>query len=184
MTAMEKAIRKFYNGKLQIDRGVLLKLINKGILHIDINGDLSTFTHSRMMMHIDPFFKEEQLSHIQDSDLKNFYIYKRKRDKYIKTVIRLEIKGIGIAQLNMFDYIVFSQPLTMDEFIEVKENIEMMIDINNMINGIMSKSITTASGLSNLVMRESDKNIVLVKLLESNDNLSEDIKLLIKLQTW
>jgi hypothetical protein len=183
MTAIEKVIRRFYNGKLQIDRDIILKLINNDIPHLD-NNSFSSPAHSRIMMRIDPSFKEEKFSQVKDSDLINFYMHKKKKDRYMKTVICLEINDIGTANLNMFEYVVFSQPLTMEEFVEVKQNIDAMIEINNMINGIMKKSITTSAGLSKLSMRDTPRNVKLIKLLELNDKLSEDIRLLIELQTW
>lgn len=183
MTAIEKVIRRFHNGKLQIDKETLVRLLNTDTLLMDLNGDTSTFYPSRLLVQADPSFDGDVLTEIKLEDVTEFYIYKDKKRRYVTSTIHIFVNNIGVIHINAFDYIVFSRSLTMEEFLEVKDNIDTMLEIDNMINSALKKSFTTQNGLTFLKLRDNKIN-KLFEILKMNDNLSEDIKLLIKLQTW
>jgi hypothetical protein len=183
MTAIEKVIRRFHNGKLQIDKNTLVNLLNTDTLLMDLNGDISTFYPTKLLVQTDLSFDGNILTKINLEDVTEFYIHKNKKRKYITSTIHIFVNNIGVIHINAFDYIVFSQPLTMEEFLEVKDNIDAMLEINSMINSALKKSFTTQNGLTFLKLRDNKMNR-LSEILKMNDKLSEDIKLLIKLQTW
>jgi hypothetical protein len=183
MTAIEKVIRRFHNGKLHIDKDTLVRLLNTDVLLMDLNGDVSTFYPTKLLVQTDPSFDGSTLTKINSEDITEFYVYRDKDRRYITSTIHIFVNNIGVIHVNAFDYIVFSRSLTMEEFLEVKDNIDTMIDIDEIINNSLKKSFTTQNGLQFLKLRENKINR-LSEILKMNDNLSEDIKLLIRLQTW
>jgi len=185
MTAIEKVIRRFHNGKLQIDRDVLAKLLNKDVvIKEDLTGKITTFYPTRLLLQTDSFSDEIELKEIKSEDVTDFYIHKdEKKKNYIASTINIHVNNVGVLQLNLFDYIAFSQPLTMEEFLEIKKNIDSMLEIEKMFSNILKKSITNQPGLNILKKRETKANRLL-EILKMNDKLSEDIKLLVELQSW